>query len=666
MKMILISRVLLAVGLSNPSQQQVAQQQAAVPDIAAVVRRIAATAELAAQEYRLGVNNGRIVLRAEVEEARLFLEEARRSAELLPQPVSATTAGELDALIQLVTRTGNPDSLGARAQRLSASLSQRFDVPLDQIPPYPPSLTRGKQVYEANCAGCHGSQGGGDGALAASFEPPPSDLTDRGALADLSPLDFYRRITIGVVGTAMPAFETRLPAADRWAAAIYATVLRLPPPSGVVPAELQSFSTTGHMTDAEVLAALGSSDTSSANLARLAAVRAFQTDTSVGSDAQVFARIRAQLESTYALARTGDRSAVASALDAYMTFEQVERSIRTADPSLAAELEAGFAALRASVTPGASAPELRAVERRLNADLETAQLTLAEAPSPASLFLQSLIILIREGLEAILIIGALTTFLVRMGARDRKRDVHTGVLAAVGASLVTALAVETIFHLSPASQEVLEGVTMLLATLVLFYVSYWLLSKMEAVKWNDFVKGKVHQALTSGSGLALASAAFLAVYREGFETVLFYKALFVSRGPNAGVMPILAGMAIGSLLMAAVYVGINRFGVRLPLRPFFAVTSAFLYYMAFVFAGKGVAELQAGGLLPLTPVQGMPRVPVLGIYPTVESLLAQGVLLALLILGLVWTFGVVPRRRPGPVSPEGMAAAPSQLGPRQG
>jgi high-affinity iron transporter len=236
------------------------------------------------------------------------------------------------------------------------------------------------------------------------------------------------------------------------------------------------------------------------------------------------------------------------------------------------------------------------------------------------------------------------TFLAKMGAADRRRHVNAGVLAAIVASLATALVLETVFQLSPSHQEALEGLTMVLATGVLFYVSYWLLSKMEVVKWSHFVKSRVHDAVTSGSALALASAAFLAVYREGFETVLFYKALIISAGPSAGLTPILGGMLAGAVLLVGVYVAVSRFGIRLPLRPFFAVTSAFLYYMAFVFAGAGIAELQEGGFVPLTPVLWAPRIPSLGIYPTVETLAAQAVLVALAVVALVWTFVIEPRR----------------------
>ena len=617
----------------NPSQNQ-----------APVVRRLAATAQLAAQEYRIGVENGRIIAPAEVDEARLFLRESRRSAALLPRDISSVTLAQIDSLIHLVDRVGPPDSLDAGVQRLTTSVSGRLNVVLDEIPGQAPSLARGAQVYQQNCAGCHGTLGAGDGPLAPGLEPKPADLTDHSALRDQSPLDFYRRITIGVVGTSMPAFEVRLSAEDRWAAALYASQLRLPAPAGATPAPLQSFSATGRMSDVELLGALGERDTSSTALGRVAAVRGFQPDPTATANAHVFDRVRAQLDSVYALVRTGDTSASTQAFDAYMTFEQVERGVRAKNPGLASELESAFAALRTRAAGGATASELAAIRRQLDAGLENAERSLADALSPTNLFLQSFVILLREGLEAILVVGALMTFLTKMGAAHRKRDIHIGVGAAVGVSLLTAFALETIFYLSPAKREALEGATMIVATVVLFYVSYWLLSKMEVAKWNHFVKSKVQDALTSGSGLALATAAFLAVYREGFETVLFYKALFLTGGQSSGTMPILGGILVGSVVMVGVYIAINRFGMRLPLKPFFGVTSAFLYYMAFVFAGKGVAELQEGGLIPTTIISGAPRLPALGIYPTVESLLVQGLLVVLLLVALVWTFVIDPRR----------------------
>ncbi len=639
--MVLIGGVALLLGASLLSAPQ---QTTSPTDPAPLVRRLAATAQLAAQEYRVGIVGGRVVSQAEVDEARLFLKESRRSAQALPAELSRGALAEIDSIIKLVGNVAPPDSVDVRVRRLTTALSRRSGVSLDELPAQTPSLARGAEVYQANCASCHGALGRGDGQAAAGMDPKPTNLSLGDALMDQSPLDYYRRITIGVVGTAMPSFELQLPAQDRWAAALYATLLRLPSPSGQVPPALQSFPVSGRMSDAELLGTLPTRDSSAVALARVAAIRSAQPDATVNATAQVFDQVRRQLDSTYVLARKGDSSANTSAFDAYMTFERVERGLRAKNPQLAAELEGRFAELRGQVAGRATAPALNSIRHQLALDLERAERSLGDQLSPANLFFQSFVIMLREGLEAILIVGALMTFLVKMGASHRKRDINLGVGAAVGASVITAFAVETVFHLTPARQEILEGATMVVATVVLFYVSYWLLSKMEVVKWNHFVKSKVNDALTSGSSVALASAAFLAVYREGFETVLFYKALFLTGGAGSSSMPIVGGILMGGAILVGVYVAISRFGVRLPLKPFFAVTSAFLYYMAFVFAGKGVAELQGGGVLPTTILDWAPRIPALGIYPTVESLVTQGILALLLLAALVWTFLIEPRR----------------------
>jgi high-affinity iron transporter len=339
------------------------------------------------------------------------------------------------------------------------------------------------------------------------------------------------------------------------------------------------------------------------------------------------------------------------AMDAYITFERVERDLRVKDPALTSSIEAAFESLRNQAGTGASASQLATIRRDLAAALERAERTIADRPSGTNLLMQSFIILVREGLEAILVIGALMAFLVRTGNAHRRREIHLGVGAAVALSLLTAAALETVFALSTRHQEGLEGVVMLLAAGTLFSVSYWLLSKMEVAKWNQFVRSRMEQALTRGSALALASVAFLAVYREGFETVLFYKALAVSGGTGGATwLPILVGIVAGSAVLAVVYVAINRFGVRLPLKPFFGVTGTLLYYMAFVFAGKGIAELQESGAIGLTPLGWAPRIPAMGIYPTAESLAVQGILLLLALVGGGWLLLGSSRRLGGSAS----------------
>ena len=394
-------------------------------------------------------------------------------------------------------------------------------------------------------------------------------------MGDMSLLDIFRRIAIGTPGTAMPEFAEDLTAEDRWAVAAYVQAMQY-----------------------------GGSAT-----------------------AAVFAAVRRQIDS--ALSKRSDQIAV----DAYMTFEQVETSIRAKNAGLASELEGNFAWLRTRAVK-ADQEERNTIRERLLAGLERAERVVADRPSAASLFVNSFFLLIREGFEAILIVAALMTFLAKAGAPERRRDVARGAWLAVAASLLTWVLVELLLQVTPGQRETMEGVTMLLAAAVLFYVSYWLLSKIEAAKWTAFVHGKMRSALSSGSGAALSAVAFLAVYREGFETILFYKALFTSAGASG--VSVVAGIAAGVVGLVAIYFLINQLGLRVAMKPFFAVTGAMLYYMAFVFAGKGIAELQGAQLIPLTVIEGAPRVPVLGIYPTLESLLVQGLLLALALAAAVW------------------------------
>jgi high-affinity iron transporter len=211
-----------------------------------------------------------------------------------------------------------------------------------------------------------------------------------------------------------------------------------------------------------------------------------------------------------------------------------------------------------------------------------------------------------------------------------------GIILALLASGLTAVVLRTVLSAIPASQEIIEGLTLLVAVAVLFSVSYWLISRVEAAKWQQFIREKVNNALEHGGGRALAFVAFLAVYREGAETALFYQALF-NEGSHV-VLPISLGIVAGFAGLAVIFTLFYRFGVRIPLRPFFSVTSVLLYYMAFVFTGKGIKELQEGNAVPITTIHGFPTVEALGLYPTWQTLLAQMVLLALFVFAVAKTF----------------------------
>lgn len=245
-------------------------------------------------------------------------------------------------------------------------------------------------------------------------------------------------------------------------------------------------------------------------------------------------------------------------------------------------------------------------------------------------FVASLIIILREGVEAILVIAAMAAYLTRSGNGAKTRLVYLSAASAVGVSIIAAIALQYLFTISGAQQEIIEGITMLLATVVLFFVSHWMLSKAEAYAWNQYMKEKMDVALASGSSLALGAAAFLAVFREGAETILFYQAMLADVKIHTHM--IWMGLAVGSLLLVVVFAIIRYGSLKLPLRPFFMIISILMFIMAISFAGGGIKELQEGDLIGVTPVPYITSVDILGIYPTVETLMPQAILVILAII----------------------------------
>lgn len=239
--------------------------------------------------------------------------------------------------------------------------------------------------------------------------------------------------------------------------------------------------------------------------------------------------------------------------------------------------------------------------------------------------LQSFFILLREGFEAMLVVMALVTYLRRGGAADKVHIVWQGVIYALVASALTAWALHSLIEVSGAAREAIEGATMLLAAILLFYVSYWLLAKSQADRWSAFIRGKVEGAISTGSVVTLGFTAFLAVYREGAETILFYQALLAGSGSQ--VDAVMLGFGLAAVALLILYLVMRVATVRVPIALFFSLTALFLFIMAFIFAGKGIFELQMAGWITATPLAWAPLMSSIGVFPRAEPLLVQAILL---------------------------------------
>ena len=244
-------------------------------------------------------------------------------------------------------------------------------------------------------------------------------------------------------------------------------------------------------------------------------------------------------------------------------------------------------------------------------------------------FLPSLLVILREGMEAILVVAAVLAYLAKAGHKNKAPIVWGGVALAFGLSVGLAFLFSYVTSLAGANQELLEGFAALFAVVMLIWVSNWMINKSSNKAWDEYIKKQTDASLSSGSLLGLAFISFLAVLREGAETILFYVPIVAAAGDKVHYVWI--GLAVGLVALVIIYLLIQFAAVRIPLRPFFTITSLLMAFMAFTFTGSGIGELQEADVVSLTPISGFPTIDLLGIYPRVENLAAQAIVLAIIV-----------------------------------
>jgi len=610
--------------------------------------RLVALLDYVGGDYKNAVADGKIASESEYREMKEFSARILELGGQLKPADQAETAPALKQLAAAIDRKASADEVGRLARGVKENLIAKYGIAT--APRRLPTLQAGRAVFMDNCAQCHGETGRGDGPGRATMnpkEPPPADFTNAELMEGLSPFKAFNVESFGVEGTAMPNFSA-LTDEERWQAAFYIFSLRFSAPEaadgaalarGKLPPELQTVATLSTATDGELADKLKPlyPDEKDSRKA-LAYLRRGVLENSETPAPLIAAQT--MLKESLALYERGQKEqAYQKAAEAYLdAFEQAEAQLFAKDLSFGRALEDQFTQFRNSIRRGDDVNEIRRQYAELTAGLDRAGKLLARQDSldPTYLFVNALLIILREGLEVALILAAILALLKVMGATRAMRYIHLGWIAAVFAGLATWLAAQSFLNLTGSHREAMEGFTTLFAAIVLFYVGYWLHTKSEAKKWQAFIRGKVQGALSGERLLALAGVSFFAAYREAFEVVLFYQALWLQSESNP--KPVLMGFLTGVALLCVIVVVLFKLGLKIPIKYFFGTTGLLLYLLALVFAGQGVRELQATGWFSVTPLRFPPQVSALGIYPTVETLLAQTVVLVALIGTLLWPY----------------------------
>jgi high-affinity iron transporter len=589
-----------------------------------------------AVDYAGAVSHGTVSSPSEYAEQNEFAATvAAKLAALPPRPEQQALLTEAVRLQRAIADKAEAEQVAGIAHGLAAALLAAYPVPL--APKKAPDFARGATLFGQNCAACHGEAGDGHGPNAVKLDMPPIAFTDADRARQRSVFGLYQVITQGVDGTAMPSFDS-LSSDDRWALAFYASHFAFPDSAAAEGERLwmQDASLRRLIPDLKTLigttpAALagkighGKADALMAYLRRHPDATARQQDGSLSL-------ARGHLAESLAAYRAGDRQHASElALSAYLDgFEPIEPALSARDRMLMERIEGAMSEYRAAIQSGDNVDALSDRVQVLDDLLDDAEAALSPvAASSLSTFLGAATILLREGLEALLIVVAMIAFIRKAERMEVMSYVHAGWIGALAAGLLTWVVATWVIGISGASRELTEGFGSIFAAVVLLSVGIWMHGKAQADQWQQYIREKMRKALSGTSAWLLFGLAFIVVYREVFETILFYAALW-SQG-NGGA--ILAGALSASTMLAIIAWAMLRYSARLPVGKFFTYSSWLMAILTVVLAGKGIAALQEAGVVGIAPLRSVPRISLVGLFPTTQTVVAQLLLIVALAIG---------------------------------
>lgn len=587
------------------------------------LRIIVTLLDYVAKDYSVAVANGEIINEAEYEEQIDFVERtASLHHELTPVLDNAkftALKSDIDSLVIAIDQVVAPAVISKLSLQIKNAI---LDLGVLKISPTKwPSIKNGRILYEQNCSSCHGPKGFGDGPQGKTLDPRPSSFRDDDGMEVLSPLQAYNVIKLGVEGTGMASYDQILKENELWDLAFYVMAIRHEneTESAKIPTGITLDSIT-KWSDGDLRNELTKHQgVSMADIRTYEPVQPDPLDVSL-----------AELDKSYTSYKAGDsKMAISHALKSYLEGVELVESLLPSH--IVRPLERNMVDYRKAIK-NRNDKKVDELYDTLTDDINSAKSYLSEIDySFAFIFGASLSILLREALEALLIILIILSVLKPLKIKNAIKAVHVGWISAVVLGFVSWVFVDKLVSLSGASREVLEGVGSIIAVLVLLYAGTWLHSHSEVSKWTAFVKEKVNKVSESGSWMGLALFSFIVVFREAFEVVLFLSSLNINSTEESSTALIWALISATLIIVVLAYFFLKT-TKKLPLEKIFKFSAIVISILAIVLAGKGIKALQEAGFVSVSPLDFIPQIDVLGLYPNLEAVATQMTVLIIILL----------------------------------
>ncbi len=595
------------------------------------------------QDYSKAISDGKVSNKNEYSEMLDFTAETislfDSIALKVPVENKKNISQQLSFLLTSIKQKNSKELIAKNSQEIKKQILTLHLI--DISPEQYPDITKGRKLFQANCQTCHGKNGEGDGPLSASFTPRPANLQDDSLMQRISPLQIFNTARLGVQGTGMRAFD-ELPDKQLWQIAFYVKSLRFEKKYSVKTDSLKkifrkikpaiSLSDIAHLSDKELEENFSDSEKEKS----IAAIRLHHAGNNENNSLGIAINYLDDAISFYK--NNNGQAAEEKALYAYLDgIEPLEQQLTAIDANIVSELENKMNAVRSAIKSKKSLAEVeqKIAEAKISIT-KASQLLGQQTYSFWFSFLIAASILLREGLEAVLIIITILSLLQSLKAKKAIRWVHGGWITAVAIGAASWFFTGWLISFGSQNREIIEGIGAIIAVSILMYVGFWLHNKTEAKKWQHFIHTRITSLLNQEKMFGLAFISFIVVFREAFESILFLSSMQLQVDDNSrngvwmgAVSAIIAVILLGFLLL--------RFAVRIPVRKLFQYSAIIIMILAVVLTGQGIHAFQESGWLSVTSVPLNFHSPVLGIYPTVETYLSQLIILTITLV--LWFYG---------------------------